>query len=219
MQSHIVVWLCVVLVVQVWCVQQRGQHQQESDSDNEDKDFDLDLVDMDQAATFDDTDEVQQLSYVLDLSPDELSNAIDSGDFDLSVVFYAPWCKYCKQLMPSWDAIATILEPQVNLYISRFNCEKSEEHKEVCQILGIDRYPSIAFVGFGNFHQSNKISRFPNVAHFTADLYIEAIFDWTKMLSVISRNKRRWENVKTMFWSPSSPSPRAFGRPMRSLTN
>lgn len=41
----------------------------------------------------------QQRSYVLDLTPDNLSKAIEKYDV-IMLEFFAPWCGHCKNLAP-----------------------------------------------------------------------------------------------------------------------
>ncbi len=142
-----------------------------------------------------------------EISPDEVMSSLETWHDDLAIVFYAPWCKYCKQMLVAWEAIATVLDPHSETVFGKFDCEASIENERVCQYIGIYQYPSILFIGFGNFHQprppsapsSVPVKLFPNVVRFTSDLYFEALYDWVKMLSFMSRKKRKWDEFKGFF--------------------
>jgi thiol-disulfide isomerase/thioredoxin len=121
---------------------------------------------------------------------------------DMAIMFYAPWCTYCKQLLPSWEIIAEETASKTNLIIGKFNCESPAENIEFCRELEIDRYPSVFFVGFGDFHQSpkkNKKVKYPNMVHFRTALYPDAVYDWIRMLSFFSSLHRGWDRIVSIF--------------------
>jgi len=123
------------------------------------------------------------------------ANIVD-WDQDLALVMYAPWCKYCKQLLQSYELIASLTKTNKDLVIGKVNCEAPAENIKLCKALEVDRYPSIFFVGYGNFNQAPKSNPFgkakiPQVARYVADLYPDAIFEWIKTLNAICSWKRR----------------------------
>jgi thiol-disulfide isomerase/thioredoxin len=134
-----------------------------------------------------------------------VSSNINEWDADMAIMFYAPWCKYCKQLLPSMEAIAGLVEDNKNLVIGKFNCESPAENKKVCDSLNVDKYPSVFFVGYGNFNQAPKKNpifgkpKYPSVVRYVGDLYPEAIYGWIGMLSTISSWKRRYADVIGFF--------------------
>lgn len=128
-----------------------------------------------------------------------ISTNLDEWDSDLAIMFYAPWCKYCKQLSPSFDQIAGVLSKSKDLTVGKFNCEVPSKHGEVCKALGIDRYPAVYFIGYGNFNQAADgnflgASKNPRIVRFTADMYPEAILDWISMLAQVSTWHRKWDD-------------------------
>jgi hypothetical protein len=75
---------------------------------------------------------------------------------------------------------------------------------ELCQKLGVDRYPSIFFFGYGNFNQGAQGSiigrtQYPAVARFVSELYVEAVYDWIRMLSFMSFMSRTWDDIIGFF--------------------
>lgn len=133
-----------------------------------------------------------------------ITSNLDEWDTDLVVMFYAPWCKYCKQLLPTWGTIASLKENDNNVAVGKFDCERSDLSEEICKELGVDRYPSVYFIGYGNFNNAEGgalIGNVPNprVARYAADLYPEALYDWVNMLASLSKWQRRWDDFKGFF--------------------
>lgn len=72
--------------------------------------------------------------------------------------------------------------------------------------MGVDRYPSLYYFGFGNFHQTPSnpqtlynSNSYPNIVKFDADIYPEALYDWIVMLTYISRANLGWRRLKKFF--------------------
>lgn len=140
-------------------------------------------------------------SFALELTAANVTTNLEDWDVDLGIMFYAPWCKYCKQLLPIWEEIAKVLKDYKSLQLGVFNCEKPLKNADICGKLKIDRYPSIAYLGYGNFNQGpmGRIigkNFMPSLVKFTADLYPEAIYDWLRMLHFMSSTHRYWDD----FW-------------------
>mgnify|MGYP006085437567 CR=1 FL=1 len=139
----------------------------------------------------------------VELNATNLTENLDMWDTDMAVMFFAPWCKYCKQLKPSWDQIAKITSQDGSqLAVGTFDCESDSLNTAICQELAIDRYPSIFFFGFGDFNQAPRRNIFgknenSRVVRYNADLYPERIFDWMRMLHGISKTKLKWGQIKT----------------------
>ena len=147
---------------------------------------------------------VPQNVVASEISVGNLTSNVKNWRKDMAVMFYAPWCQYCKQLKPSWDQIAKISEPNENLQVGIFDCDSDTSNTEVCQALGVDRYPSIYFVGYGDFNQAkpgNMLvkTELPRIVRYNADLYPEHILDWMQMLARISAVQRGIDNIKGFF--------------------
>jgi thiol-disulfide isomerase/thioredoxin len=133
-----------------------------------------------------------------------ITSNLEDWDHDLAIMFHVPWCKYCKQLSPSFDQIAVVSSQSKDLVVGKFDCEVPVKHTEICKALGVDRYPSVFFIGFGSMNQGpgGKLlgkSVSPRVARFASDMYPEAILDWIGMLSSISKVQRGWSDALGLF--------------------
>jgi hypothetical protein len=122
----------------------------------------------------------RQLPFkTVELSASNVTHNVEDWESDLAIMFYSPTCKYCKQLSPSWDQISILATHDAqDLTVGRFNCEASEAHLAVCHDLSVDRYPSVYFIGYGNYNQAPEGNPFvknthPRIAQYTADLYPE----------------------------------------------
>ena len=151
----------------------------------------------------------------VELTSANLTSNLEAWSADLAVMFYAPWCKYCKQLKPSWDSIAKLTAEQYRqLAVTTFNCEEPPSNAALCSELGIDRYPSIYYFGYASFNQAPRGNPFGapelkgRVARFNADLYPEAIYEWIKMLSTASSWQRRYSDFVGLFSGRSHMSSR-----------
>eukprot|EP01041_Mallomonas_annulata_P011337 gene11337-23726_t len=143
-------------------------------------------------------------SYVMELTASNVSLNIEDWDTDLAIVFYAPWCRYCKQLLPSWEEIAYLLKDSESLTVGKFNCEKPQKNADICSMLKVDRYPTVGYLGYGNFNQAPPgnilgTSLIPRFAKYTADLYPEGIYDWIRMLYGIGAMQRKWDDFIGIF--------------------
>eukprot|EP01038_Epipyxis_sp_PR26KG_P014183 gene14183-19034_t len=163
-------------------------------------------------------------SEIIELTAFNVTSTLTDWKYDLAILFYAPWCQYCKQLLPSWEYIATVhnnankKRPNHKLIVGKLNCESPVSNNDLCVQLSIDRYPSIAFIGYGDFNQGYKghllgkgapkvqsksslKTASPNKAmvRFVSDLYPEAVMDWISMLGSISFIHRKWDDLKAFF--------------------
>lgn len=150
----------------------------------------------------------QQLNFAVEITYANITANYGDWDKDMAILFYAPWCKYCKQLAPSWEQIASATSATKDLVVGKFNCEKPAANNELCLKLGVDRYPSIYFMGYGPLHQAPAGNPFavnphPRIARYNADLYPEAIYDWVRMLAQISSTQRSWDDFKSIFTGKS----------------
>lgn len=68
------------------------------------------------------------------------------------VLFYAPWCKFCKQVAPEWAKLEK--ENTTDIKIVKVNCE---ENPELAQRHGIKGFPTILFLSKGLGDPSARI--------------------------------------------------------------
>jgi len=81
---------------------------------------------------------------------------------DAAVLFYAQWCNNCHAVAPSWDAIATHVSAgsrSSKLIMALFDCEKDTRHMELCVAAGVKAYPTMMFIGSGEFHDTDFVTR------------------------------------------------------------
>lgn len=55
------------------------------------------------------------------------------------VLYYAPWCGYCKQITPQWDSVANQLP---GIQVIKIN---SDEQPEIIKQEGVTGFPTIRF--------------------------------------------------------------------------
>jgi len=149
----------------------------------------------------------QTTAYAVEISYNNFTSNYKDWDTDMAIMFYTPWCKYCKQLGTSWEQIARISKDNRDLTVGKINCEKTE-NVDICLKIGVDRYPSVFFLGYGDMHQANQGNPFakndrPRLAQYNADLYPEAIYDWINMLAKVSSMQRSWVDFKSVFGGKS----------------
>ncbi|KAL3773084.1 hypothetical protein ACHAWO_006956 [Cyclotella atomus] len=81
---------------------------------------------------------------------------------DAAILFYAQWCHNCHAVAPSWDAIATHVNAgsrSSKLVMALFDCEKNTRHMELCVEAGVKAYPTMMFVGSGEYHDTDLVTR------------------------------------------------------------
>jgi thiol-disulfide isomerase/thioredoxin len=81
---------------------------------------------------------------------------------DAAILFYAQWCHNCHAVAPSWDAIATHVNAgsrSSKLVMALFDCEKDTRHMELCVAAGVKAYPTMMFVGSGEYHDTDVVTR------------------------------------------------------------
>ena len=67
---------------------------------------------------------------------------------------------------------------------------------DFCQDLGVDSYPSLYFIGYGNFYQSDSYKS--NIVKFNADIYPDAILVWLRMLNTFSSYQQKWDVFRSL---------------------
>lgn len=59
------------------------------------------------------------------------------------VKFYAPWCGHCQRLAPAWDELASALEYDSTVSISKVDCT---QFRPVCQEFEVKGYPTLLWI-------------------------------------------------------------------------
>jgi hypothetical protein len=67
---------------------------------------------------------------------------------------------------------------------------------ELCHDLGVVSYPSLYFIGYGNFYQSGSYKS--NIVKYNADIYPDAILVWLRMLNTISSYQQKWDMFRSL---------------------
>jgi len=76
------------------------------------------------------------------------------GEPEKSVVlFYAPWCPHCKDLMPTWEKLED-KHKSSGIKITKIDCEKDPEQATKH---GVEGYPTIIM-----FKNGKKVATFDN---------------------------------------------------------
>lgn len=156
--------------------------------------------------------QVPSVDSLLEFNVENITDNLRFWEADLTIMFYAPWCKYCKSLTPSYEQMAQLLANE-ELIIGKVNCEESHEKLTLCHDLGITKYPTLKFIGFGNFNQAPSTSSgligsifskpeggLTRVVEFTADMYVDSIYDWIRVLHGVSWAQRTLSRVTNLFW-------------------
>lgn len=145
-------------------------------------------------------------SHFVEFTASNMTASLGSWDSDMAVMFYAPWCDYCRQLKPYMESIAHTMRKSRHLQIGQFNCDIPSSNSDICTHLKVNRFPAVFFIGYGDLNQgiggkilsqpSKSRNYRPRVARFSSDLYPQAVQDWIRTLHTISYFQRRWDDVK-----------------------
>eukprot|EP00761_Pharyngomonas_kirbyi_P011331 gb/GECH01011356.1/.p1 GENE.gb/GECH01011356.1/~~gb/GECH01011356.1/.p1 ORF type:complete len:407 (+),score=127.33 gb/GECH01011356.1/:1-1221(+) len=83
-------------------------------------------------------------SKVYDLNEEDFDTQIQNSDKPFFVMFFAPWCPHCKQLIPVWDE-ASIEKAEVANW-GKVDCTKNEK---LCMKYQVQGYPSLKLFNNG----------------------------------------------------------------------
>jgi len=117
-------------------------------------------------------------------------------EYDVAVLFYAPWDTNSVRLAGTWDKIATILKAgtkQSKLVMGVFDCEYDYDHSTACTEAGITHYPTILYFQLGDpkLPGTRKKSKSRPPRHLTKFKgnwqYGDAILDWLKTMRGLSQ--------------------------------
>jgi thiol-disulfide isomerase/thioredoxin len=115
----------------------------------------------------------------------------DSLDYDVAVMFYAQWSTHCHSLAPIWDQISRILKAGTKpskVVVGLFDCEATPEHEELCQSVGVTKYPTLAF--FSMAGKNHRLSRRApkHVTMYKGNWQFgDALLDWIRAMSALAQ--------------------------------
>ncbi|KAE8739622.1 hypothetical protein FOCC_FOCC014887 [Frankliniella occidentalis] len=93
------------------------------------------------------------VSGLVELTEETFDNYVATGNHFIK--FYAPWCGYCKKLVPTWEKLAESLHFSTNVRVSQVDCT---EHKDVCQRFEVKGYPTLLWIVDGQKASVEKYS-------------------------------------------------------------
>jgi len=97
-----------------------------------------------------------------------------------------------------------------DLLIAQFDCEADHTTEEVCYYLGIDRYPTVMYLGYGSFYSNDPISvylfgqkpRLDRATVYEGELGDpQALSDWTDLMHMATM-WHKWTNRLTSWFRP-----------------
>lgn len=79
------------------------------------------------------------------------------------VVFYAPWCKHCKDMEKLNKFLGETINDKYNVFYKMVDCT-DDKNKEIVESEGILGYPTIKFrMGNENFQEYNEERTIENI--------------------------------------------------------
>jgi thioredoxin domain-containing protein 5 len=89
------------------------------------------------------TDDVvveEESSYVLEFTDHNHDDAIGSRGKLVFIKYFAPWCGHCKNLAPTWKALAEEFKDDLTVDIATVDCTV---YKSICERIGIKGFPTL----------------------------------------------------------------------------
>lgn len=80
------------------------------------------------------------------------SEGFTASEKKMVVLFYAPWCPHCKDLMPTWNKLAQKHSGNSAVELKKVNCD---EHPEEAQKHKVEGYPTIIM-----FRNGREVAKF-----------------------------------------------------------
>ncbi|GMI10797.1 hypothetical protein TrLO_g15769 [Triparma laevis f. longispina] len=80
---------------------------------------------------------------------------------DACILFYAPWSTDSQSFAPLFERIGEIVKAglsESNLLMVYFDCEQDKISEQICEGLGVKKYPEIMYLGRTNYYSNDLIS-------------------------------------------------------------
>lgn len=81
---------------------------------------------------------------VYELTPLNFDKVVHRSNYTSIVKFYAPWCGYCKQLLPIWHKLGKFLhkDGKYGVHVAAVNCDK-DSNKPLCASYRVQGFPTL----------------------------------------------------------------------------
>ena len=121
---------------------------------------------------------------VFDLTLPGVIDTYVTGERDLFVEFYAPWCGHCKSLEPIWEQVAELLKDDGHIAVGKVDC--SDNHA-LANRFAVKSYPTVKLISNGR------------VYHFTGDKTLENLLEFARRTDRTAREGSALPSVQLWF--------------------
>lgn len=83
----------------------------------------------------------EKLEAINELTEETFTDHVSLGQH--FVKFYAPWCGHCQRLAPTWDELASALEYDETVSISKIDCTL---YRPICSQFEVKGYPTLLWI-------------------------------------------------------------------------
>jgi len=83
----------------------------------------------------------EKLEAINELTDETFTDHVSLGQH--FVKFYAPWCGHCQRLAPTWDELASALEYDESVSISKIDCTL---YRPICSQFEVKGYPTLLWI-------------------------------------------------------------------------